>query len=84
MGWFDKGPLKLLCDNLSASSIAKNPINHKRTKHIDVRYHFIRDKVNKNEIIVEYVNTQNNVADILTKGLSKQKHCGFLKSLGFV
>lgn len=67
MGWFDKGPLKLLCDNLSASSIAKNPINHKRTKHIDVRYHFIRDKVNKNEIIVEYVNTQNNVADILTK-----------------
>ncbi|KAK2457508.1 putative mitochondrial protein [Trifolium repens] len=61
--------LTLYCDNLSAINISKNPIQHSRTKHIDIRHHFIRDLVEDNVITLEHVNTEEHIADIFTKAL---------------
>ncbi|PNX90667.1 gag-pol polyprotein, partial [Trifolium pratense] len=61
--------LTLDCDNLSAIYISKNPIQHSRTKHIDIRHHFIRDLVEENIVKFEHVATEEQVADIFTKAL---------------
>ena len=59
----------MYCDNTSAINLTKNPIQHFRTKHIDIKYHFIRDLVHKGEICVQYVCSKDQIADILTKAL---------------
>lgn len=82
IGWSLDGPITICGDNISSHHIAKNPVHHKRTKHIDIKYHFVREKVECNEIILEYVPTDKNVADVLTKGLCKQKQQNFTKLLG--
>ncbi|ORU94051.1 MAG: hypothetical protein A6F71_09135 [Cycloclasticus sp. symbiont of Poecilosclerida sp. M] len=56
-------------DNQSAMSLAKNPQFHGRAKHIDIRHHFVRDKVSDGTIELNYCRTDDMVADILTKGL---------------
>jgi hypothetical protein len=58
-------------DNQSAISLSKNPVFHERSKHIDVRYHFIRNCVETGQVEVEHVRTENQHADILTKPLSR-------------
>ena len=63
----------LYCDNLSSIQLARNPVFHARTKHIEVHYHFIREKVLSGEIDLEYVNTEEQVADIFTKALGVEK-----------
>jgi hypothetical protein len=50
----------LLCDNESAIRMADNPVEHSRTKHIDIQYHFLRDHQQKGDIEIAYVNTQTN------------------------
>jgi hypothetical protein len=62
----------LLCDNESAICMADNPVEHSRTKHIDIRYHFLRDHQQKGDIEIAYVNTQNQLADIFTKPLDEK------------
>jgi hypothetical protein len=59
----------LLCDNESAIRMADNRVEHSRTQHIDIRYHFLRDRQQKGDIEIAYVNTQNQLADIFTKPL---------------
>ncbi|KAM1320462.1 hypothetical protein ACFX2H_005342 [Malus domestica] len=66
-------PPKLWCDNISALSLAKNPPFHARTKHVEIDYHFIREKVLANSITVHFVCTQDQTADICTKALSKDR-----------
>ncbi|MCO5562180.1 hypothetical protein L7F22_015806 [Adiantum nelumboides] len=61
-----------MCDNTSAKVLAKNPVMHQRTKHIEVREHFIREKVQSGYISLHHCNTKENVADILTKALGKE------------
>jgi hypothetical protein len=61
--------LTLYCDNLSAINISKNPIQHSRTKHIDIRHHFIRDLVEDNIVTLDHVSTEEQIADIFTKAL---------------
>ena len=61
----------LLCDSTSAISVAKNPVLHSKTKHIDVRYHFLRDHQEKGDIELCHVATQNQIADIFTKPLDQ-------------
>ena len=61
--------MTLFCDNLSAINISKNPIQHSRTKHIDIRHHFIRDLVEDKVITLEHVATELQLADIFTKAL---------------
>ena len=58
-------------DNQGAIALSKNPKFLGRTKHVDIRYHFIRDKVESKEILLKYCPTNNMVADVLTKALSK-------------
>lgn len=59
----------LKVDNKSAISLYKNPVFHDRSKHIDARYHFIRECAEGGQIAVEYINSNEHLADILTKPL---------------
>jgi hypothetical protein len=72
----------IYCDNLSSIQLARNPVFHAWTKHIEVHYHFIREKVLVGEIDLIYVNTEDQVADIFTKVLGAEKHCRFRSMLG--
>ena len=65
--------IPLMCENTSAVSMEKNPVQYKRTKHIDVRHHFLRDNVEKGNIVLTYCPTEEQIADIFTKGLSKDQ-----------
>ena len=71
--------LKLLCDNMSAINISKNPVQHSRTKHIDIRHHFLRDMVEKGILKIEHVETEKQLADIFTKALDNERF-SFLKN----
>jgi hypothetical protein len=62
----------VLCDNESAIRMADNPVEHSRTKHIDIRYHFLRDHQQRGDIEIAYVNTKNQLADIFTKPLDEK------------
>ena len=62
-------PMRLYCDNKSAISIAHNPVQHDRTKHIEVDRHFIKETLDSGLICTLYVPSQDNLSDILTKGL---------------
>jgi hypothetical protein len=68
---FDHVPL--LCDNESAIKIAHNPVLHSKPKHIEIRHHFIRDHVNRGDIDLTYVGTENQLADIFTKPLDEAR-----------
>jgi hypothetical protein len=61
----------LQCDNTSAISLAKSPVRHSKTKHIEVRYHFLRDNVEKGKIALIHVPTQDQLDDIFTKPLDQ-------------
>lgn len=60
-------------DNQGAINLAKNPVNHQRSKHIDINYHFIRSEIQNGNVKLQYVQTDNNVADIFTKPASRVK-----------
>uniref|UniRef100_A0A2N9I0T5 Reverse transcriptase Ty1/copia-type domain-containing protein n=1 Tax=Fagus sylvatica TaxID=28930 RepID=A0A2N9I0T5_FAGSY len=68
-GFFSLDPPLLWCDNLFALALASNPMFHARTKHIEVDYHFIREKVVRRDVVVKFVSTTDQLADILTKCL---------------
>ena len=72
----------LLCDSTSAISVAKNLVLHSKTKHIDVRYHFLRDHQEKGDIELCHVDTQNQLADILTKPLDQATFARLRGELG--
>ena len=61
----------LHCDNTSAINLSKNLVQHSRTKHIEIRHHFLRDHVHKGYIVLEFVITGKQLADIFTKPLSE-------------
>jgi hypothetical protein len=65
----------LLCDNESAVKLANNLVQHSCTKHIDIRHHFLRDHVAKNDISLEGVRTEDQLADIFTKPLDEATFC---------
>ncbi|RVW28647.1 Retrovirus-related Pol polyprotein from transposon RE1 [Vitis vinifera] len=64
------GPMKLYCDNKSTINIAHNPIQHDRTKHIEIDRHFIKEKLEEGVMCMTYVPSEHQLADILTKGLN--------------
>ncbi|WVZ97856.1 LOW QUALITY PROTEIN: hypothetical protein U9M48_043365, partial [Paspalum notatum var. saurae] len=69
------GKIPLLVDSTSAISVAKNPVLHSRTKHIDVRFHFLRDHYEKGDIDLVHVVSANQLADIFTKPLEFDAFC---------
>ncbi|KAJ8759097.1 hypothetical protein K2173_004103 [Erythroxylum novogranatense] len=74
--------IPLYCDNLSAVRLAENPVFHARTKHVEVHYHYIREKVLQGEIMLTHILTENQVADLFTKGLGTTKFINFYCQLG--
>jgi len=60
-----------MCDNQGAIALVKNPTHHSRTKHIDIKHHFIREKVESDVIEMKYVPTEHMIANVLTKALGK-------------
>ena len=61
--------IKIYVHNVSAFNLAKNMVFHQRSKHIDIRYHLLRDQVGKNIIKLEYCRSEDQIADIFTKSL---------------
>lgn len=72
----------LHCDNLSAINISKNPIQNSRTKHIDIRHHYIRELVEDKVIKLEHVTTEMQLADIFTKALDANQFENLRAKLG--
>ncbi|PKA45938.1 Retrovirus-related Pol polyprotein from transposon TNT 1-94 [Apostasia shenzhenica] len=73
---------EIFCDNKATISMTKNPVFHGRTKHIELRHHFIRDAVAKGVIELKYISTNEQVADGFTKALSPAKFLKFRDSIG--
>ena len=67
----DHIPIK--CDNTSAINLSKNPIQHSRIKHINIRHNFLRDHMQKGDVVLEFIYTINQFADILTKPLCEER-----------
>ena len=61
----------IYCDNQSCIKLSKNPVFHEKSKHIEIKYQYIRDMVEKGAMKLQYVVTDEQVADVLTKSLSK-------------
>ena len=78
----ESGATVVFEDNQGAMSLSRNPKDHSRTKHIDVKYHFVRESVEKEIISVVYCPTAEMVADVLTKGLAKPKFEKFREAMG--
>jgi hypothetical protein len=69
-------------DNQACILLSKNPQAHNRTKHIQIRFHFIREKVESKEIILNYIQTKSQLADIFTKGSPGFRLRPLLQALG--
>jgi len=69
---------------LSARNISKNPVQHSRTKHVDIRHHFVRELVEMRIVILEHVPTEKQLADLFTKPLDYNTFLGLRKALGIM
>jgi hypothetical protein len=76
--------IHLLCDNESAVKIATNHVQHKRTKHIDIRHHLLRDHVSKGDIVMEGVRINDQLVDIFTKPLDETRFCKLRSELNVI
>jgi hypothetical protein len=77
-------PIVIHCDNQSYIKLSENPVIHDRSKHIEMRYHYVWDMVQKNILSIQYVPTAKQTVDILTKPLSLTKFVYFRDKLGVV
>jgi len=78
----DTNPTTILADNQAAIKMGSNPVNHHRAKHIDTSYHYVRNKVEEGAIKLEYIPTDQMVADGLTKPLESGKFLRFRSVMG--
>ncbi|QRV89310.1 Retrovirus-related Pol polyprotein from transposon TNT 1-94 [Ceratobasidium sp. AG-Ba] len=82
LGLLPEGPTTVFSDNQSSIALAKNPANHQNTKHIRVKYHFIREVIALRELDLKYIPTDDQVADVLTKPLGCLKFTRFVSAMG--
>jgi len=82
LGIFHARPMILSCDNQAAFHIAWNPILHKRTKHIELDYHFVLEKLDAILLQFSYIGSQHQAADIFTKALKKKQFEHLSNKLG--
>lgn len=82
LGLTQEGATTIYCDNVSTISLSKNPILHSRTKHIELKHHFVRDMVDQDVVALPYCNTNQQLADVLTKALTREKFVCFRHQLG--
>ena len=76
--------ITLYYDNTSAINISKNPMMHTKTKNIAIKYHYVRELVQDEEVKMKYINTKEQVADIFTKALPKDAHEYLRGKLGVI
>jgi hypothetical protein len=74
----------LLCDNESAVKLATNPVQHSRTKHIDIRHHFLIDHVGKEDMSVYSIVTDDQWVDIFTKPLDEARFCKLRSGMNII
>ena len=72
-------PSTIISDSQGSIALAKNPAFHSRTKHIDIKHHFVREQVAAGVIVMKHVPTEDMVADVLTKPLSRDRHVKLIK-----
>ena len=72
------------CDNTSAINLSKNPIQHSRSKHIDIRHHFLRDHVQNGDVVLVFIDTNNQLADIFTKPLNEDRMNFIKQEIGMI
>ena len=77
-------PTMIYCDNQSCIQLSENPVLHDRSKNIEIKYHFIRDYVQIGAVSLQYISTDKQVADILTKSLGRCKFVFFWDKSGVV
>ena len=76
------GPTVIHCVNQSCIRLSENPMFHDKSKHVEIRYHFIRDYVQRGAIELQHISTDEQVVDILTKSLGIGKHTHFKDKMG--
>ena len=76
--------IPIFCNNTSAINITKNPVQHSRTKHIEIRHHFIKDHALKGNICIEHVDTFNQLAGIFAKSLNEDQFYKIKRELGMI
>ena len=79
-----KLPMKIYVDNVGALFLAKNPAATQRTRHIDVHYHYVRELIEKKLIEVEFVRSEDNLADPFTKNLGEESLNRLVKYVGTI
>ena len=77
-------PIPIHCDNTSAISVSKNPVLHSKTKHIPIKYHFLREQVTNSVVQLNFIPSKEQTADIFTKPLSKNQFKDFCQKLGVI
>ena len=84
LGFPQKGPTKILEDNNGCAAIANNRRSDARTKHIDVKYHYVRDLIEQGQVDIDRCDTEKMVADLLTKALSINKYAWCRQRMGVI
>jgi len=82
LGFEPKEVMSLYCDNTSAIEIAHNPVQHDQTKHVEIDRHFIKEKLDAGTIVFPFVRSEQQLADMLTKGVSSKVFNESLLKLG--
>ena len=80
----DLNHIPIYCDNTSAIAISNNPVQHSRTKHIDIMYHFIREHIMNGTVELHFVPTADQIADIFTKPLDEATFSKLVSELGML
>ena len=78
-----KGLVTINCDSQAAIAFTKDPKYHSHTKHIDVKYNFVRDIIAQEKLRVQYISTHNMIVDPLTKPITRDVFMGHVRSIGF-
>ena len=84
LGYQQQDATVLYGDNQGCLALARNPTLHARTKHIEMRHHFIRERIESCKIKQVYCPTEDMVADVLTKAITREKHEAFSSAMGLV
>ncbi|KAJ9561108.1 hypothetical protein OSB04_006268 [Centaurea solstitialis] len=81
---FQLSKIPIFCDNTSAIAIANNPVLHSKTKHIEIRYHFIRDYLMNGDVELQFIPTEYQLADLFTKPLDEKRFNQLISELGML
>jgi histone deacetylase 1/2 len=84
LGVHQPRPPVLWCDNLGATYLSANPVFHARTKHIEINFHFVREKVALGALTVKFISSSDQLADVFTKPVSLQVLVRFRSNLNLV